>query len=61
MIYEAPTTTAPLSQGDILDECPLVYWTAERDAGGDLNLQIASSAERQSSRTAAGSERELQR
>lgn len=46
MIYEAPAPAAPLSQGDILDKCPLVYWTAERDDEGDLSVQSASSNER---------------
>ncbi|HVC95980.1 MAG TPA: hypothetical protein VND64_19990 [Pirellulales bacterium] len=46
MIYEVPPREASLSQGDILEECPLVYWTAERDQAGTLHLESASSNER---------------
>ena len=34
MIYEARLTADPLGQGDILEECALVYWTAERNQDG---------------------------
>lgn len=46
MIYDVPSTDAPLSQGDILGECPLVYWIASRDQDGNLSVQSASSKER---------------
>ena len=26
MIYEEPEADAPLSQGDIIDACPLLFW-----------------------------------
>lgn len=46
MIYEALPIKAPLGQGDILEECPLVYWTAAKDQDGVLQLHSASSTER---------------
>ncbi len=26
MIYEQPDPADPLTQGDILDDCPIVFW-----------------------------------
>jgi hypothetical protein len=46
MIYESPDADAPLSQGDIFEECPLVYWMTERGEKGELHIQSASSHER---------------
>lgn len=46
MIYEHRSSDAPLGQGDIFDECPLIYWTTERDQIGTLKFQSSSSAER---------------
>ncbi len=46
MIYESRHREAPLSQGDIFEKCPLVYWITERDSAGLLQLASASSDER---------------
>ena len=46
MIYEARENEASLGQGDIFEQCPLVYWTATRDEADGLRLQTASSEER---------------
>ncbi len=46
MIYEVRSSEAPLDQGDIIDECPLVYWMADRQQNGALQVQSASSVER---------------
>ncbi len=46
MIYEPTGPDAPLSQGDIFDECPITYWTTHRDQTGALQVQSASSNER---------------
>ncbi|HQU46187.1 MAG TPA: hypothetical protein PK867_25460 [Pirellulales bacterium] len=46
MIYEARASETPLGQGNILEECPLVYWTAGMDQHGMLQFQSASSVER---------------
>jgi hypothetical protein len=32
MIYELPQPTDPLSQGDLLDECPILVWHQDRPA-----------------------------
>jgi hypothetical protein len=46
MIYQVRPRDAQVGQGDIFDECPLIYWTAERDQNGVLKFQSASSIER---------------
>jgi hypothetical protein len=33
MIYEGVEADAPLSQGDILDECPLLFWEVSQETG----------------------------
>src|SRR5687768_10321465 len=32
MIYQAVTTHVPLSQGDVIDHCPILAWDFEPDA-----------------------------
>ena len=46
MIYEARSSEAPLGQGDILEECPLVYWMADRQQNDAFQVESASSVER---------------
>ena len=46
MIYETPKADVPLTQGDIIDECPLVFWTTDRGPDGAFMRQSASSVER---------------
>lgn len=43
MIYDFPGPTAALTQGDIIDGCPLVYWVIDAASSG---RQSASSLER---------------
>ncbi len=44
MIYQAATPTAPLTQGDLIDNCPLIYWVM--NSAGSGGRQSASSLER---------------
>ena len=46
MIYEVRDSESPLGQGDIVERCPLLYWTAARDEDGGLQLQSTASDER---------------
>ncbi|HEX7378978.1 MAG TPA: hypothetical protein VF278_17790 [Pirellulales bacterium] len=46
MIYQVRLSEAPLGQGDIIEECPLVFWTSERERTGMVRFQGASSTER---------------
>lgn len=46
MIYETPDPDAPLTQGDIINECPLVFWTMDRGSDEAFLRQPASSIER---------------
>jgi hypothetical protein len=46
MIYEVPDPDAPLTQGDIIDGCPLVFWITHRDKDGNLIRSSATSNER---------------
>jgi hypothetical protein len=46
MIYETRDAEAPLTQGDIIEECPLVYWTTGRGPDGAFVRQSATSVER---------------
>ena len=46
MIYSFPDRTAPLTQGDVIDQCPLVYWTVSEAQDGSLVRQSATSDER---------------
>lgn len=46
MIYDRPDSGAPLTQGDVIDACPLIYWTTERDDDRPAVRQSAASEER---------------
>jgi hypothetical protein len=46
MIYARPAPDAPLTQGDLIDECPLVYWVMEADEQGVPRHQSTGSHER---------------
>ena len=45
MIYEIPVVTAPLTQGDIIAACPLIYWLMEQDSEGNSTRRSAVSQE----------------
>jgi hypothetical protein len=45
MIYEIPAVTAPLTQGDIIAACPLIYWLMEQDSEGKSTRRSAVSQE----------------
>lgn len=46
MIYEIPAISAPLTQGDIISQCPLVYWVMEESGEGSWARRSAVSHER---------------
>ena len=46
MIYDRPEPGAPLTQGDIIDACPLIYWTTERDDDEFAGRRSVASRER---------------
>lgn len=46
MIYAIPDPGDPLSQGDIIDRCPLVYWVWESDQHGSPVARSTMSDER---------------
>jgi hypothetical protein len=46
MIYEIPPDTAPLTQGDIIRDCPLVYWVIEATPTGKPQRTARASHER---------------
>ena len=46
MIYQAPSLDEPLGQGDIIDNCPLVFWSTERDKSGKISWSSTTSDER---------------
>jgi len=46
MIYATPPADAPLTQGDVINDCPLIFWTAERENDGTVVRHSATSNER---------------
>ena len=38
MIYHAPSPQEALTQGDILDDCPLLYWEVPSPAGAEPDI-----------------------
>lgn len=43
MIYDAVSTASPLTQGDIISGCPLLYWDMSTDpTGSSLPVQVTS-------------------
>ncbi len=41
MIYEQPDLAEPLSQGDVLDDCPILFWAVPSTAP-DAQLESAT-------------------
>lgn len=46
MIYEIAGTSDSINQGDIISQCPLIYWLMERRSDGILERRATVSHER---------------
>jgi hypothetical protein len=46
MIYEIAGTSDSINQGDIISQCPLIYWVMERRSDGMLERRATVSHER---------------
>lgn len=46
MIYENRSRESALGQGDIIEGCPLIFWTTEKQRDGSMDWRSATSNER---------------